>query len=350
MSTKAAEFGILISMLKIDVHTHILPREIPKWKDSFGYGGFIGLDHYKPCCAKMVRDDGTQFRDVEENCWDPEKRIEECDASGVDVQVLSTVPVMFSYWAKPNDGAEIARFLNDHIAEIVGRFPKRFVGLGTVPMQDTALAVRELQRCKDIGLVGVQIGTNVNQLNLGEPQFFDIFAACQQLGMAIFVHPWDMMGEQDMQKYWLPWLVGMPAEVSRAICSLIFSGMLERLPQLRICFAHGGGSFPSTVGRIEHGFNVRPDLCAVDNPNNPRKYLSRMFFDALVHEVATLDYLINLVGAGQVAMGSDYPFPLGELEPGRLIETSAYDDETRAALLHGAAMAWLGLNENDLTS
>ena len=337
-------------MLKIDVHTHILPREIPKWKDRFGYGGFIGLDHYKPCCAKMVRDDGTQFRDVEENCWDAEKRIEECDAAGVDVQVLSTVPVMFSYWAKPNDGAEIARFLNDHIAEIVGRFPKRFVGLGTVPMQDTELAIRELQRCKEIGLAGVQIGTNVNQLNLGEPQFFDIFAACQELGMAIFVHPWDMMGEKDMQKYWLPWLVGMPAEVSRAICSLIFSGVIEQLPNLRICFAHGGGSFPATIGRIEHGFNVRPDLCAVDNPHNPRQYFSQMYFDALVHDIATLDYLINLVEADQIAMGSDYPFPLGELEPGKLIETSAFSDVIKSKLLHGAALNWLGLDKNDLTS
>lgn len=337
-------------MLKIDVHTHILPREIPKWKDSFGYGGFIGLDHYKPCCAKMVRDDGTQFRDVEENCWDAEKRIEECDASGVDIQVLSTVPVMFNYWAKPNDGAEIARFLNDHIAEIVTKFPKSFVGLGTVPLQDAGLAVRELERCKDIGLAGVQIGTNVNQLNLGEPQFFDIFAACQELGMAIFVHPWDMAGEKDMQKYWLPWLVGMPAEVSRAICSLIFSGVLERLPDLRICFAHGGGSFPSTIGRIEHGFNVRPDLCAVDNPHNPRKYLNKMYFDALVHDTATLDYLINLVGADRIAMGSDYPFPLGEFKPGNLIESSGYNDEIKAKLLYGAALNWLGLTVNDLTS
>jgi len=104
-------------MLKIDVHTHILPKDIPRWKDKFGYGGFISLDHYKPCCARMVRDDGTAFRDVEENCWDPIKRIEECDAVGVSVQVLSTVPVMFGYWAKPADGLEISRFLNDHIAE-----------------------------------------------------------------------------------------------------------------------------------------------------------------------------------------------------------------------------------------
>jgi len=338
-------------MLKIDVHTHILPREIPRWKEKFGYGGFITLDHYKPCCARMVRDDGTQFRDVDENCWSAAKRIEECDAAGVSVQVLSTVPVMFSYWTKPQDGVEIAKFLNDHIAEVVSEFPLRFVGLGTVPMQDTKLAVRELERCKEIGLVGVQIGTNVNQLNLSAPQFFDFFAACERLGMAVFVHPWDMMGEGDMQKYWLPWLVGMPAEVSRAICSLIFSGTLEKLPQLRICFAHGGGAFPATIGRIEHGFNVRPDLFT-DNSHSPRKYLSRMYFDSLVHEPSKLDYLINLVGSDQVMMGSDYPFPLGEAEPGKLIESMNYDDSVKEMLLNGAALNWLNLEKSnfDLTS
>lgn len=331
-------------MLKIDVHTHILPKEIPDWKGKFGYGGFISLDHHKPCCARMLKDDGQFFREIDDNCWNPEKRIEECDTAGVNVQVLSTVPVMFSYWAKPADGAEIAKYLNDEIAEIVSDFPLRFIGLGTVPMQDTALAVKELERCKRNGFAGVEIGTNINQLNLGEPQFFDFFAACEELGMAIFVHPWDMMGQQDMQKYWLPWLVGMPAECSRAICSLIFSGVLERLPALRLCFAHGGGAFPATLGRIEHGFNVRPDLCAVDNPHSPRKYLGRMFFDSLVHEGAKLDYLIKLVGADQIALGSDYPFPLGELQPGKLIDSMGYEDEIKEMLLSGAALNWLNLD------
>lgn len=333
-------------MLKIDVHTHILPRDIPDWKDRFGYGGFIKLDHYDPCCARMVRDDGKQFRDIEENCWDPVKRIEEMDEHGITAQVLSTVPVMFSYWAEPHDGVNVAKFLNDHIADIVTEFPLRFVGLGTVPLQDTTLAIAELERCKQIGLSGVQIGTNVNQKNLSEPEFFDFFAACSELGMAVFVHPWEMMGEGDMQKYWLPWLVGMPAEVSRAICSLIFSGTLERLPDMRICFAHGGGSFPATIGRIDHGFDVRPDLCATDNPCGPRKYLSQMYFDSLVHEPAMLDYLIRLVGADRVMLGTDYPFPLGELEPGKLIESMQYENGIKQDLFSGAALTWLGLDSS----
>lgn len=335
-------------MLRIDVHTHILPKNIPDWKDRFGYGGFITLDHYKPCCARMVRDDGKQFRDIEANCWDPATRIEEMDAAGIGVQVLSTVPVMFSYWTKPDDGLEIAKFLNDHIADIATESPLRFVGLGTVPLQDVSLAVKELERCKEIGLKGVQIGTNVNQLNLSEPQFLDFFAACVEQDMAVFVHPWEMMGEADMQKYWLPWLVGMPAEASRAICSLIFSGVLEKLPDLRICFAHGGGAFPATIGRIEHGFNVRPDLFP-DNPHGPRKYLEKLYFDSLVHEPAVLDYLVDLVGADRVMLGTDYPFPLGELAPGNLIASMPYDDSIKESMFSDSALNWLKLDRNVFT-
>ena len=281
-------------------------------------------------------------RQVEENLWVPAARLADCDRAGVDVQVLSTVPVMFSYWAKPEDGAEVARFLNDHLAGVVAGAPRRFVGLGTLPMQAPALAVRELERCmRALGLAGVEIGSHVNDWNLSDPALFDVFAAAAELGAAVFVHPWDMMGESRMRKYWLPWLVGMPAEVSLAICSVILGGVLERLPRLRIAFAHGGGAFPGTLGRIEHGFECRPDLVAVDNPVPPRAYLGRFWVDSLVHDADMLRLIVKLFGEDRVMLGSDYPFPLGESEPGALIRSVPELAARRTRLLGENALAWL---------
>jgi len=294
----------------------------------------------------MLLDTGKFFREIQDNCWSPERRVEECDHHKVHVQVLSTVPVMFSYWAKPADCLELSKFLNDHIAGIVNKYPKRFIGLGTVPMQSPDLAVKELERCKKIGLVGIQIGSNINQLNLNDPSFSSVFAACEELGLAVFIHPWEMMGEQEMQKYWLPWLVGMPAETSRAICSMIFGGVFTRYPKLRVAFAHGGGSFPATLGRIEHGFNCRPDLVAVDNSLNPRTYTDKFWIDSLVHDPHMLDFVVNMFGPERVALGTDYPFPLGELEPGSLIHSMPYTDAKKELLLSGAALNWLALDKH----
>jgi aminocarboxymuconate-semialdehyde decarboxylase len=331
-------------MLKIDIHTHIIPEHLPNFKEKYGYGGFINLDHHKPCCARMMMDDRF-FREIQDNCWDPDKRIQECNHHHIDVQVLSTIPVMFSYWAKPMDVLDLSMFLNDHLADIINRYPKRFVGLGTVPLQHPELAIKELERCMKIGLKGVQIGSHVNEWNLNAPELFPFFQAAQEMNAAIFVHPWDMMAKEKMTEYWLPWLVGMPAESSLAICSMIFGGVFERLPNLKVAFAHGGGSFPATIGRIEHGFNVRPDLVAVHNEVNPREYLNRIYLDTLVHDPLKLDYLLNLMGPNQLALGTDYPFPLGELEPGKLIDSMPYEDTIKERLLNGTALEWLGMNK-----
>ena len=333
----------MAKFLTIDIHTHILPEHIPNWKEKFGYGGFVQLQHHQPCCANMILDDGKFFREIQDNCWSAEKRMLECNRHHVDVQVLSTVPIMFNYWTKPKDGLQLSQFLNDHIASIVQRFPKRFIGLGTIPMQSPKLAIKELERCKKIGLAGVQIGSHVNDWNLNDVNLFPVFQACEELGMAIFVHPWEMMGQDKMQRYWLPWLVGMPAETTLAICSMIFGGVFERLPNLRVAFAHGGGSFPATIGRLEHGFNCRPDLVAIDNPVNPRAYLGKFWLDSLVHDKKMLDYIIELVGANRVALGSDYPFPLGELEPGNLIKEMSFEKNVKELLLSGSALEWLNL-------
>jgi aminocarboxymuconate-semialdehyde decarboxylase len=152
-----------------------------------------------------------------------------------------------------------------------------------------------------------------------------------------------MMGEARMRRYWLPWLVGMPAEVSLAICSVIFGGVLERLPSLRIGFAHGGGSFPGTLSRIAHGFDCRPDLVAVDNPVPPRAYLGRFWVDSLVHDADTLLQIVKLFGEERVMLGSDYPFPLGEDQPGALIRSlPELTEASRDKLLGSNALHWLG--------
>ena len=333
-------------MLKIDVHTHILPPRWPDLRERYGYGGWVQLERQGSGCAHMTLD-GSFFRAVDPNSWDNEIRIRECDEHGVGVQVLSTVPIMFSYWAKPQDTLDLSRILNDHIAGAVAAHPNRFIGLGTLPMQAPDLAVPELERCvRELGLAGVEIGTHVNGMNLDHPSVYPVLEAAAELGAAVFVHPWEMLGRERMGKYWLPWLVGMPAETSLSICSMIFGGIFERLPTLKVCFAHGGGAFPATLGRIEHGFKVRPDLCAVDNEHNPRDYLGRFYVDALVHDEEMLRYMIKLMGERTIAMGSDYPFPLGELVPGELIESMNLPRAVAERLLSGTALEWLGLERS----
>jgi aminocarboxymuconate-semialdehyde decarboxylase len=330
--------------LKIDIHTHIIPEHLPRWSEKFGYGGFIHLEHHKPCCARMMKDDEF-FREIQDNCWDPERRIKDCHHTHVDVQVLSTIPVMFNYWAKPKDCLDISRFLNDHIAEVIERYPKKFIGLCTIPMQAADLAVKELERCKKLGFAGIEIGSNINDVNLDEPRFFPIYEAAQRLDMAIFVHPWNMMGAKQMSKYWLPWLVGMPAETNRAICSIIFGGVFERFPKLRFAFAHGGGSFPANIGRIDRGFDVRPDLTALDNNVKPSNYVGKFYVDSLIHDERFLKYVIDLIGEDKVCMGSDYPFPLGEDVPGEEIERLKLPKKVRDKLLYQNALDWLKLDK-----
>lgn len=327
-------------MYKIDMHTHLLPERLPNFADKFGYGDFIHLVHETPGFANMMKGN-VFFRQIAQNCWDPQVRIDEYAIYRTPVQVVCTIPVMFSYWAKPADCLDLSMFLNDHLAGVVEDYPEHYMALGTLPMQDTDLAIKEAERLHAMGFPGVQIGSNVNQLNLGEPQFFPIFEALERLNMAVLVHPWEMMGEADMKKYWLPWLVGMPAETSRAMCSLIFSGVMERLPKLRFCFAHAGGSFLPTLGRIRHGFDCRPDLVAVDNPTPPDAYLGRFWIDSATHDERLLRYVLEMAGEDKVCLGTDYPFPLGDLEIGTFIEKMNLPQSTLERIFYKNTLEWL---------
>ena len=353
--------------LRVDTHTHILPRDWPAFQETFGYAGFIRLEHHVDGWARMMKNDpppvdgeksatSTFFREVEEDLWDMDARLAYMDQTGIDVQVACTVPVMFSYWARPEDTLHVARVLNDDLAEKVQDHPTRFVGLGTLPMQAPELAVREVKRAVAKGLAGFQIGSHIEDMTLDDPKLFPIFEAIADAGACLMVHPWDMMGKDRMKKYWLPWLVSMPAETSLAVCSLIFGGIFQRLPHLRVLYAHAGGSFPATVGRVKHGFDCRPDLCATDNKICPTEYMGQFWIDHLTHSKEQLRYVIDLVGEDRVCFGTDYPFPLGETyplkKPGENIDAldlgvDAHTDlEIKARLLGKNACEWLYGREN----
>ena len=192
------------------------------------------------------------------------------------------------------------------------------MALGTLPLQDIEQSLFEIESMGD-RLIGYEIGSNINGMNLDNEYFYRIYSKCEEMGKILFVHPWDMMGQDQMSDYWLPWLVGMPAETSRAICSMIFGGIFDKFPKLKVVFAHGGGSFCGTIGRIQHGYNVRPDLCGCKCNSSPIEYCGKFYVDSLVHSGDELDRIIRLFGENNVVLGTDYPFPLGESVPGKII-------------------------------
>lgn len=334
--------------MKIDIHAHILPQHWPDLKEKYGYGGFIRMEHHAEGRAKMMYDDGRFFREVQENCWNPERILEDMDKYNVDVMTLSTVPVLFNYWARAEHTHDWAQFINNHLADIQQQYPKRFIGLGTVPLQHPMLAIQELTRCvRDLKLPGVQIASHVDTMDLDDQAFYPFYEAAQELGAALLVHPWEMLGSSELKKYWMPWLVGMPAETTRAICSMMFGGIFDKFPRLKVMFVHAGGSFPHTLGRITHGYNCRPDLVNVNNVKSPREYIGKFWIDAITHDPDALRYVLKLFGADKIAHGTDYPFPLGDLEHGKMIEEmDDLDSETKEKIFAGAALEFLGLERS----
>jgi aminocarboxymuconate-semialdehyde decarboxylase len=332
-------------LYKIDCHAHIMPRSWESLKEKFGYGGFIvPKETGEEGVVDLYKDDGTFFRRVLPNCYDAEAILPEMDLNGVDKMVLCTIPVLFNYWARPADGAEWSRWLNDHILEVQAHPSGRFLALGTLPMQDPGLAVKELVRIHQNGLKGVQIGSNINQINLHHEQFFPVWEAASDLNMSIFVHPWQMMGQEHLQEFWLPWLVGMPAETSRAICSMLLGGIFDRFPRLKVMFAHAGGSFPFTLGRISHGWHCRPDLVNTRDVSDPYLYAGKFWVDGITHDADALRYLIKVIGEDRICYGTDYPFPLGDLQHGAFMENMPdLSPETKQKLFVSNIMEFLSL-------
>ena len=338
---------------KVDFHSHILPATLTLCNE-FAEKGYITLEK-TPEGRNMLKD-GVFFRAIKDNCYSAEAILKDMEANDIDVQVLSTVPVMFCYWTKTKvDAVRLSQYINDDMAEVCKQYPKKFIPLGQLPLQFPDEAIKEMRRCVAMGFKGFQIGTHVNNWELSDENLFPVFAEAEKLDVGIMVHPWDMMGAAEHgAKYWLPWLVGMPAETTRSMCHVFMSGLLNKLPKLRILFAHGGGSFAYTAGRIQHGYNCRPDLCATDAPEGPTSYLAnserpaRFWVDSLTHDVDAMKFLIGKMGDARIIMGSDYPFPLGEWVPGRMIEdmnAEGWDEERKQKLLALNTFEFLGMEK-----
>jgi aminocarboxymuconate-semialdehyde decarboxylase len=325
----------------IDVHTHIMP---PRWEDvasRFGVDGWPWVKRRSTCAACIMLGD-REFREVTDQCFVPARRITDMNSVHVRRQLLSPIPVLFCYWGPPEATAEFARIQNDFIAESVASFPDRFLAAGTVPMQAPRLAIRELERIAGMGFQAVEIGTNVMGRYLDDHEVVEVLTAAADLGLAVFVHPWDAIGEDRMRSYYLPHMVALPADTALAIARLIFGGVLDRLPKLRIGFSHGGGSFLPLLARFDHGFRVRREArVKIERP--PSSYLDRLYFDSITHDPEVIRFMCQRVGSDHVMLGSDYPFDMGVEAPVELIDESKLSESERANVLYRTAEAFLGL-------
>jgi aminocarboxymuconate-semialdehyde decarboxylase len=326
----------------IDVHTHIMP---PGWEDfasRFGIAGWPWVRRHSSCCATIMLGE-REFRHVTDQCFAPLRRTADMDCEGIGKQLLSPIPVLFCYWGSPQATAEFARMQNDFIAQTVAAQPDRFLAAGTVAMQAPKLAIRELQRIAPMGFQAIEIGTNVEGRYLDDPSVVEVLEAAAELGLAVFVHPWDAIGEERLKAYYLPHMVALPADTAAAIARLIFGGVLDRLPKLRIGFAHGGGSFVPLLARIDHGFKVRPEAkVAIERP--PSTYVHRLFFDSITHDPELIQMLCRRVGSRRVMLGSDYPFDMGVQHPVGLLDQAALSNEDRENILYRTAEEFLGLS------
>lgn len=330
-------------MNAIDMHSHYFPRE---WEDlSRRFGGEWPWMKHLGGGKAMVMMGKHEFRPVYSACWDPRQRLEEMDRDGIDLQVMCSTPVLFAYGRPLEQALHCARLFNDAGLEIASGGDGRLKTLCQVPLQDTDAACKELSRAMRSGHLGVQIGNHVGDRDLDDEGLVTFLQHCAAENAAVLVHPWDMMGGARTSRWMMGWTVSMPAETQLSIVAMILGGAFDRLPRnLRICFAHGGGSFAFLLGRLENAWHNR-DLARGKSAQPPSHYVDRFSVDSAVFDPRALRLLVEVMGEDRVMLGSDYPFPLGELRVGKLIrDMQDLDGSARGKLLAGNARRFLGLS------
>ena len=329
-------------MTVVDLHTHFFPETWPDLAERFGSPDWPWLRRDAADRATVMVGH-SEFRPITSACWDPDARLADMDRDGVDLQVVSATPVLFAYGRPAEQAMECARIFNDALLELCSRGAGRLIPIAQVPLQDTDLACRELERALAEGMKGVQIGNHVGDRDLDDEGLVTFLAHCAALGTAVFVHPWDMFGGCRLEDWMLAWTVAMPAETQLSLNRMILGGGFDRLPRdLRVCFAHGGGSFAFLLGRLENAWHRR-DIVRGHSTAPPSTYLDRFSVDSAVYDARALRYLVEVMGPSSVLLGSDYPFPLGEEHVGEVIRSCRFDGGAEHRLLGGNAVEFLGL-------
>lgn len=332
--------------LRIDMHSHFFPtisREEAAQLDEQDVPWLAVSDDGE---TGMIMLGDQAFRPVNRPLWDPRRRLEQMDEQRIDVQLMCATPVMFGYRFGVNAAWQWAQRMNDKALELCSVAPNRLKALAQVPLQDIDLACREASRAHASGHCGVQIGNHVGPRNLDDEALIQFLCHCADEGIPVLVHPWDMMTDGRMKKWMLPWLVAMPAETQLGILSLILSGAFERIPRsLKLCFAHGGGSFAFLLGRVDNAWLHR-DIVREDCPNLPSSYVDRFSVDSAVFDAKSLGLLVDVMGEERVLLGSDYPYPLGEQSIGALVENhDGLSDQAQSRILGGNSAKFFNLPE-----
>ncbi len=323
----------------VDVHTHFVPRGWPELPGGPG-SPWLRVDSERDA---MIMLGNREFRPIGSECWEGSVRLADMDADGVTRQVVSPTPLFFGYQHDPSDGIAIAKIFNDLGLEICSGAPDRLIPFCQVPLQDPDAACAELDRCRANGHAGVEIGNHVGERDLDDAGVVSFLQHCAASGTPVFVHPWELPNSPRLDRWMARWLVGMPAETHLSILAMVLGGVFDRIdPALKICFAHGGGSFPMWIGRMDNAWHRRSDLVAT-SAAPPSSYVGRFLVDSVVFGEPALRLLVDALGPTQVMVGSDYPYLLGERPAGAVVRTASFlDAAARTAILSGNAARFLG--------